>query len=41
MKEGAPKEWYWIFYLVIFFFEREFIMDMAFALIKIIWSIAQ
>ena len=39
MRHDVPKEWYWIGCLALFFLERDFIMDTAFMVVKLIFEI--
>jgi len=36
-----PKEWYWVVCLILFFMERDAMMDLCFALITLITKIGE
>lgn len=36
-----PKEWYWMVCLILFFLERDFILDTAFMLIDFVFKVME
>ena len=41
MTGDFPKEWYWLAALLLFFVEREVILDICFAIIELIFMLLQ
>ncbi len=41
MKEEFPREWYWLAALILFFLEREVVLDLCFALIHLVFLFFQ